>query len=139
VAATVLAVQQGTAMIDGAAAGTEVSVILRGVNQDQVERGRVIAAPGAVTARSRIVADVTLLQTGGRSRPAADGYRPLLKIWTHSVTGTFQLGSDQIALGATARSTIVLEEPSAVLPGDTFDITEGGRSVGSGVVVKVQN
>jgi elongation factor Tu len=139
VAATVLAVQQGTAMIDGAAAGTEVSVILRGVNQDQVERGRVIAAPDVLKAHARIVADVTLLETGGRSRPAADGYRPLLKIWTHSVTGEFELGSDQIAPGATARCTIVLQEPSAVLPGDTFDITEGGRSVGTGVVVKVQN
>jgi elongation factor Tu len=134
--ATVLAVQIGLKTADAADAGADVSLILRGVNQDQVTRGRVVAAPGVIKAHKTITADVTLLQTGGRSRPAADGYRPLLKIWTHSVGGTFQLGSGQIEPGATARVTIALDEPSAVQVGDTFDVTEGGRSVGSGVVVK---
>jgi elongation factor Tu len=139
VAATVTVVQLGLKTVDQAGTGDEVSVVLRGVDQDDVERGRVIAAPGVLKSRRTIVADVTLLEIGGRSRPAVDGYRPLLKIWTHSVSATFQLGSDQIAPGASARVSIALDEPSAVQVGDTFDITEGGRSVGTGVVVKAQN
>jgi elongation factor Tu len=137
--AKVLAIQIGLNTVDQADAGVEASLVLRGVDQDQVDRGRVIAAPGVVKAHRAITADVSLLATGGRSRPAADGYRPLLKIWTHSVTGTFQLGADQIAPGATARVTIALEESSAVQVGDTFDITEGGQTVGTGVVTAVKN
>jgi elongation factor Tu len=138
VQAVVAAVQIGLTTVDGANAGSEVSVVLRRVEQDQVERGRAIAAPGVIKAHTVITADVALLATGGRARPAADGYKPLLKIWTQSVGGTFNLGSDQIEPGGTARVAITLDEPSAVQVGDTFDITEAGRSVGSGTVVKVK-
>jgi elongation factor Tu len=137
--ATVVAIQVGLKAVENAGEGSEVSVILRGVNQDQVTRGRVIGAPDVLAAHSAITADVTLLRAGGRARPAVDGYRPLLKIWTHSVSGTFHLGSDQIQPGGKARVPITLDQPTVAQPGDTFDITEGGRSVGSGVIVSVQD
>ncbi|HVU85777.1 MAG TPA: EF-Tu/IF-2/RF-3 family GTPase [Pirellulales bacterium] len=122
-----------------AGAGTEVSVILGRVEQDQVQRGRVIGAPGVLKAHAKITADVTLLAAGGRARPADDGYRPLLKIWTQSVPGTFDLGGGQIDLGATGRVSITLEEATVAQPGDRFDVTDGGRSVGGGVVVATQD
>jgi elongation factor Tu len=135
--ATVLQLQIHAASADSAKAGDEVGVLLRGVDQDSIERGRVLAAPGSVAAHTHITAEVSLAAEGGRSTPVADGYRPLLSIYTASVSGTLTLGDAELAPGGKATVPIELEEPVAVSVGDTFDVTEAGRSVGSGTVVAV--
>ncbi len=114
-------------------------MLLRGVDQDTIERGRVLATSGSVTAHSHVTAEITLLAEGGRSTPVADGYRPLLTIFTANVSATLKLGDASLAPGGKAIVPVELEDPVALSVGDTFDVTEGGRSVGSGVVVSVED
>ncbi|MEJ0013200.1 MAG: EF-Tu/IF-2/RF-3 family GTPase [Bauldia sp.] len=137
--ATVLQLQIHAANVDSAKAGDDVGVLLRGVDQDTIERGRVIAAPGSVTAHTHVTAEITLAAEGGRSTPVADGYRPLLAIFTASVSATLKLGDATLAPGGKATVPVELEDPVALLVGDTFDVTEGGRSVGSGTVVSIED
>lgn len=135
---TVLQLQIHAAAADSAKAGDEVGVLLRGVDQDTIERGLVLAAPGTVAAHTQITAEVSLAAEGGRSTPVADGYRPLLSVYTASVSGVLKLGDAQLAPGAKATVPIELEEPVVLSVGDALDLTEAGRAVGTATVVSIQ-
>jgi elongation factor Tu len=129
--------------MEEAVAGDNVGVLLRNVKREEVERGQVLAKPGSITPHTRFEAQVFVLtkDEGGRHTPFFSGYRPQFYFRTTDVTGTVALpeGIDMCMPGDMATITVELspDSPIAMDEGLRFAIREGGRTVGSGSVVKV--
>ncbi|HZP20578.1 MAG TPA: EF-Tu/IF-2/RF-3 family GTPase [Bauldia sp.] len=133
--ATIIKIDQGGKDLKAAAAGDKVGLVLKGIGEDEVQRGQVIAAPGSAKAHKQIRVSFTLL-ADGRKRPVEDGYRALLRVWTASVSGTFDVDTP-VAPGAAGSAAVALQDPTAVAVGDEFAIADGGKVVGSGKVTAV--
>jgi elongation factor Tu len=118
-------------------AGQEIGVIVRGIDGNAVTRGMALVQPGSLRARKSLTAEVTLAATGGRTTPINSGYRPLLRIWTDVVSGTFTF-TGPLAPAGKATVEVELERPSPLRIGDSFAVTEGGRTIGAGVVTAVK-
>jgi elongation factor Tu len=128
-------------ILDVGEAGDNVGCLLRGVERDDVERGQVLAAPGSIRPTTRFTANVYVLgkDEGGRHKPFFTGYRPQFYIRTTDVTGKIQLpdGIDMVMPGDNVEMTVELIVPAPIEVGLRFAIREGGRTVGSGVVIGV--
>ena len=128
--------------LDEGRAGENCGVLIRGVERDQVERGQVLAVPGSVKPHTKFTAKITVLskEEGGRHTPFFKGYRPQFYFRTTDVTGEVTLpdGVEMVMPGDTVDElNCELIAPIAMEEGLRFAIREGGRTVGSGVVVKV--
>jgi elongation factor Tu len=127
--------------LDKGEAGENVGVLLRGVKANQIERGQVIAAPRTIRPESKFKAEVYVLkkEEGGRHTPFFTGYKPQFYFRTTDVTGQVNLlGDAEMCLpGDNASVAVSLDKPIALEPGSHFAIREGGKTVGSGVVVEV--
>ena len=128
-------------LLDSAMAGDNVGLLLRGVNRDEVVRGQVIAKPGSVTCHAKFTAQVYVLtkDEGGRHTPFFNNYRPQFYFRTTDVTGVCALpeGTEMCMPGDNVEMTVELIHPIACEQGLRFAIREGGRTVGSGRVVKI--
>lgn len=126
---------------DEGQAGDSVGCLLRGVRLDEVHRGHVLAAKGSVVPRTKFEAEVYVLskEEGGRHTPFVSGYSPQFFFRTADVMGVTQLvgGATLCLPGEGVRLSVELNAPIAFNNGDRFAIREGGRTVGSGVVVQV--
>jgi elongation factor Tu len=122
-------------------AGDNVGVLLRGVEKDDLERGMVISKPGSITPHTQFSAHIYCLskEEGGRHTPFFNGYRPQFYVRTTDVTGSIQLpeGVEMVMPGDNIQMQIELITPVAVEDGLRFAIREGGRTVGAGVVTKI--
>ena len=127
--------------LDEAQAGDNIGALLRGINRDQIVRGRVLAKPGTVTCHRKFTAQVYVLtkDEGGRHTPFFNNYRPQFYFRTTDVTGVCELpaGTEMCMPGDNVEMTIELIHPVAMEQGLTFAIREGGRTVGSGRVATV--
>ena len=123
-------------------AGDNVGVLLRGVEKDEVERGMVLAKPGSINPHTDFQAEVYVLakEEGGRHTPFFTGYRPQFYFRTTDVTGDIVLpeGVEMVMPGDNITMGVKLITPVALEEGLRFAIREGGRTVGAGVVVKVE-
>jgi elongation factor Tu len=125
-------------------AGDNVGVLLRGIERTDLERGQVLAKPNSITPHTKFEADVYVLskEEGGRHTPFFTGYRPQFYFRTTDVTGSVTLpqGVEMCMPGDNIKMTVELiaESPIAMDEGLRFAIREGGRTVGSGVVTKIQ-
>ncbi|MEU9867098.1 elongation factor Tu [Actinomadura sp. NPDC048021] len=120
-----------------AEAGDNTAMLLRGVKRDQVRRGQVVSAPGAIRPHLRFRALVRVLAAdeGGRSRPFLHGYRPQFHFRTTDVVGAVDLGEGGMALpGDSVEMAVELGKPVAMTEGLGFAVREGGRTVGAGTV-----
>jgi elongation factor Tu len=128
--------------LDEGVAGDNVGCLLRGVERTEVERGQVLAKPGSIKPHKTFQAEVYVLskEEGGRHTPFVNGYRPQFYIRTTDVTGEIQLpeGVQMVMPGDNITMGVQLIHPIALEQGSRFAIREGGRTVGSGVVVKVE-
>ncbi|HEY7022440.1 MAG TPA: EF-Tu/IF-2/RF-3 family GTPase, partial [Ktedonobacterales bacterium] len=128
--------------LDQGEAGDNVGCLLRGVERNEVERGQVLAKPGSIKPHTKFSAEVYVLskEEGGRHTPFFNGYRPQFYIRTTDVTGKIILpeGVEMIMPGDNVTIGVELHDPIALEDGSHFAIREGGRTVGAGVVVKVQ-
>lgn len=122
-------------------AGHNVGVLLRGVKGDDIERGQVLAAAGSITPETKFKAQVYVLtkDEGGRHTPFVNGYQPQFYFRTTDVTGALKLpdGVDMCMPGDNVEITVELGKPVAIEAGSHFAVREGGRTVGSGVVLEV--
>jgi elongation factor Tu len=122
-------------------AGDNVGLLMRGVSKDDVERGQVIAKPGSIKPHNHFHAQVYVLkkEEGGRHTPFFTGYRPQFYVRTTDVTGEANLpeGVEMVMPGDNIEMTIKLQKPVAIEDNMRFAIREGGRTVGSGVVIKI--
>jgi elongation factor Tu len=122
--------------------GDAVGCLLRGVEREEVLRGMVLAAKGTITPHTEADAEVYVLtkEEGGRHTPFFTGYKPQFFVRTTDVTGSIQLpeGVEMVMPGDNIKMRIKLIEPVAMEEGLRFAIREGGRTVGAGVITKIQ-
>ena len=128
-------------LLDDGQAGDNVGLLLRGVDQKEIERGLVLAKPGSIKPHTRAEAEVYVLtkDEGGRHTPFFKGYRPQFYLRTTDVTGSIELpaGTEMVMPGDNVQMVIELITPVAMEPQLRFAIREGGRTVGAGVVTKI--
>lgn len=128
-------------LLDFAEAGENVGVLLRGVGKDEVQRGQVLCQPGTVTPHKKFKAQAYILtkDEGGRHKPFFDGYRPQFYFRTTDVTGAVRLaeGTEMVMPGDDAEFICELISPVAMDKGLTFNIREGGRTIGTGRVTEI--
>lgn len=143
---TVTGVEMFQKTLEEGVAGDNVGILLRGIQKNEIERGMVLAKPGAITPHNTFESEVYVLtkEEGGRHTPFFSGYRPQFYVRTTDVTGqilnfTSDDGSnvemvipgDRIKMNAELIASIAIEE------GMRFAIREGGRTIGAGVVSKI--
>ena len=128
-------------LLDFAEAGDNIGVLLRGVQRNEIERGQVLAKPGTIHPHTHFMGQVYVLtkEEGGRHTPFFNGYRPQFYFRTTDVTGNIKLpdGVEMVMPGDNIDMEITLITPIACEEGLRFAIREGGRTVGSGVVIKI--
>ena len=127
--------------LDEGQAGDNVGALLRGVERTDVERGQVLSKPGTINPHTKFQAEVYVLtkEEGGRHTPFFPGYRPQFFIRTTDVTGAIILndGAEMVMPGDNVQMGVELITPVAVEEGLRFAIREGGRTVGAGVVTRI--
>jgi len=128
-------------LLDEAQAGDNIGVLLRGIARTDIERGQVLCKPGSVTPHTEFMGQVYILtkDEGGRHTPFFDGYRPQFYFRTTDVTGVAHLpeGTEMVMPGDNVEIKGELINPIAMEDGLRFAIREGGRTVGSGRVIKI--
>ena len=138
---TVTGVEMFRKTLEEGIAGDNVGCLLRGVGKDEIERGQVLAAPGTITPHTRFEGQVYVLtkEEGGRHTPFFNGYRPQFYFRTTDVTGSLKLlgGAEMCMPGDNVTMEVSLGKPIAMETGLRFAVREGGRTVGSGVVVTI--
>ena len=127
--------------LDYVEAGDNVGCLLRGVNKDEIERGQVLCKPNSIHPHTKFVGQVYVLSKdeGGRHTPFFNNYRPQFYFRTTDVTGVITLpeGTEMCMPGDNVDMNVELITPIAIEKGLRFAIREGGRTVGSGVVIDV--
>jgi elongation factor Tu len=129
--------------LDEGLAGDNVGCLLRGIERTDVERGQVLCVPGSIKPHKKLKAQVYVLkkEEGGRHTPFFPGYRPQFYIRTTDVTGNIGLpaGMEMVMPGDNVVMDVELIVPVAIEEGLRFAIREGGRTVGAGVVTKIED
>ena len=130
-------------LLDYAEAGDNVGTLLRGVAKTEIERGQVLAKPGSIHPLTKFVGQVYVLtkDEGGRHTPFFNNYRPQFYFRTTDVTGVITLpeGTEMCMPGDNVDMNVELITPIAIEKGLRFAIREGGRTVGSGVVIECKD
>ena len=138
---TVTGVEMFRKLLDEGLAGDNIGALLRGTAKDEVERGQVLAKPGSITPHTKFKAQAYVLtkDEGGRHTPFFTGYRPQFYFRTTDVTGVANLpdGTEMVMPGDNIEMTVELITPIAMDKEQRFAIREGGRTVGSGVVIEI--
>ena len=128
-------------LLDYAEAGDNIGALLRGIQKTDIERGQVLAKPGSIHPHTKFHGQVYVLkkEEGGRHTPFFNNYRPQFYFRTTDVTGVIALpeGVEMCMPGDNVEMDVELITPIAIEEGLRFAIREGGRTVGSGVVTKV--
>jgi elongation factor Tu len=127
--------------LEYAEAGDNVGCLLRGIDKKAVERGQVLAAPKSIHPHTKFKGQVYVLSKdeGGRHTPFFNNYRPQFYFRTTDVTGVITLpeGVEMCMPGDNVDMDVELITPIAIENGLRFAIREGGRTVGSGVVIAI--
>jgi elongation factor Tu len=138
---TVTGVEMFKKLLDEGQAGDNVGCLLRGIEREDVQRGQVLAKPGSVKPHTSFEAQVYVLskEEGGRHTPFFNNYRPQFYVRTTDVTGAIKLpeGTEMVMPGDNIQMSVELIQPVAIEEGLRFAIREGGRTVGAGVVTKI--
>ena len=127
-------------LLDYAEAGDNIGLLLRGVQRSEIQRGQVLAAPGSIKPLTKFRGQVYVLKQseGGRHTPFFNNYRPQFYFRTTDVTGVVTLPADteMCMPGDNVEMDVELITPIAIEKELRFAIREGGRTVGSGVVIQ---
>ena len=130
-------------LLDYAEAGDNIGALLRGVAKTEIERGQVLSKPGSIHPHTKFVGQVYVLtkDEGGRHTPFFNNYRPQFYFRPTDVTGIITLpeGTEMCMPGDNVDMNVELITPIAIENGLRFAIREGGRTVGSGVVIAINN
>ena len=128
-------------ILDYAEAGDNIGALLRGIQRNEIERGQVLSKPGSIHPHTKFRGQVYVLtkDEGGRHTPFFNNYRPQFYFRSTDVTGIISLpeGTEMCMPGDNVEMDVELITPIAIEEGLRFAIREGGRTVGSGVVIKI--
>ncbi len=140
-ASVVTGVEMFRKLLDQGEAGDNVGLLLRGIDKKDVRRGEVVAKPGSITPHTDFTAQIYVLkkEEGGRHTPFHNHYRPQFFIRTLDVTGEITLpeGVEMVMPGDNVEIKVKLITPVAMNEGLSFAIREGGRTVGAGQVIRI--
>ena len=138
---TVTGIEKIRKQLDYTEAGDNCGLLLRGIKREDVERGQIVAKPGAYTPHTEFEGSVYILSKdeGGRHTPFFNNYRPQFYFRTTDVTGVVELpeGTEMVMPGDNVDMSVKLIQPVAMDEGLRFAIREGGRTVGAGRVTKI--
>ncbi|MBQ4497984.1 MAG: elongation factor Tu [Spirochaetaceae bacterium] len=138
---TVTGIEMFQKTLDQGIAGDNVGILLRGIEKKDVERGQVLAKPGSIHPHTKFEGQIYVLtqEEGGRHSPFFTGYRPQFYFRTTDITGTVSLpaGVDMVKPGDNVTILGELIHPVAMDQGLKFAIREGGRTIASGQVTKI--
>ena len=138
---TVTGIEMFRKLLDYTEAGDNCGLLLRGIKREDVERGQIVAKPGAYTPHTEFEGSVYILSKdeGGRHTPFFNNYRPQFYFRTTDVTGVVELpeGTEMVMPGDNVDMSVKLIQPVAMDEGLRFAIREGGRTVGAGRVTKI--
>ena len=138
---TVTGLEMFRKLLDFAEAGDNVGALLRGIQRSEIERGQVLCKPGSIKPHTSFKGQVYVLKKdeGGRHTPFFNNYRPQFYFRTTDVTGVITLpeGTEMCMPGDNVEMDVELITTIAIEEGLRFAIREGGRTVGSGVVTKI--
>ena len=138
---TVTGIEMFRKLLDYTEAGDNCGLLLRGIKREDVERGQIVAKPGAYTPHTEFEGSVYILSKdeGGRHTPFFHNYRPQFYFRTTDVTGVVELpeGTEMVMPGDNVDMSVKLIQPVAMDEGLRFAIREGGRTVGAGRVTKI--
>ena len=138
---TVTGIEMFRKLLDYAEAGDNVGVLLRGIAKTDIERGQVLCKPGSINPHTKFKGQVYVLSKdeGGRHTPFFNNYRPQFYFRTTDVTGIISLpeGTEMCMPGDNVDMDVELITPIAIEKGLRFAIREGGRTVGSGAVIEI--
>ena len=138
---TVTGIEMFHKLLDYAEAGDNIGALLRGVAKTEIERGQVLSKPGSIHPHTKFKGQVYVLtkDEGGRHTPFFNNYRPQFYFRTTDVTGIISLpeGTEMCMPGDNVDMNVELITPIAIETGLRFAIREGGRTVGSGVVIAI--
>ncbi|MDX1641145.1 MAG: elongation factor Tu [Balneolaceae bacterium] len=130
-------------LLEEGQAGDNAGILLRGINKEELQRGMVLCKPGSITPHKEFECEVYVLSKdeGGRHTPFFKGYRPQFYFRTTDVTGACELpsGVEMVMPGDNVKMNVKLIQPVAMEAGLRFAIREGGRTVGAGVVSKIND
>ena len=139
---TVTGIEMFHKLLDYAEAGDNIGALLRGVAKTEIERGQVLSKPGSIHPHTKFTGQVYVLtkDEGGRHTPFFNNYRPQFYFRTTDVTGVITLpeGTEMCMPGDNVDMKVELITPIAIENGLRFAIREGGRTVGSGVVIDIE-
>ncbi|RHZ88180.1 hypothetical protein Glove_26g282 [Diversispora epigaea] len=134
--------------LDKGMAGDNMGALLRGIKREQIRRGQVLAAPGTVKSHKKFSAQIYVLskEEGGRHTPFMQNYRPQMYFRTSDVTVTLTHPANTenpdekfVMPGDNTTMECELIKDMAVEPGMRFTIREGGKTVGTGVIVEIRD
>ncbi|MBP9821584.1 MAG: elongation factor Tu [Candidatus Pacebacteria bacterium] len=138
---TVTGIEMFNKQLNEGMAGDNAGILIRGLKKEDVTRGQVLAKPGTVTPHTDFECEVYILkkEEGGRHTPFFKGYKPQFYMRTTDVTGdvTLQEGTEMVMPGDTVKLNVKLLAPIALEAQQRFAIREGGKTVGAGVVTKI--
>lgn len=128
-------------LLDYGGAGDNIGALIRGVKREDVKRGQVLAKPGSVKSGKKFEAEIYALskEEGGRHTPFFSNYRPQFFFRTADITGDMKLkeGTEMVMPGENATLDVELIAPIPMEAGLRFNMREGGRTVGTGIISKI--
>ncbi len=138
---TITGIEMFNKQLDQGMAGDNAGILLRGTKKEDIHRGQVLAKTGSVTPHTDFEGEVYILtkEEGGRHTPFFTGYKPQFYIRTTDVTGevTLPAGTEMVMPGDTITFKVKLTAPVALEEKQRFAVREGGKTVGAGVVTKI--
>lgn len=142
---TVTGIEMFRKELDQAMAGDNAGILLRGVRRDQLKRGMVLAKPGSVKAHTKFLASLYILskEEGGRHSGFGENYRPQMFVRTADVTVVLKFPTEaedhsmQVMPGDNVEMECELIHPTPLEVGQRFNIREGGRTVGTGLITRI--
>merc|ERR1712003_301986 len=130
-------------LLDEGQAGDNVGCLLRSIKREDVHRGQVLCKPGSMATSKKFEAEVYALtqEEGGRHTPFMSNYRPQFFFRTADITGDIKLKGDteMVMPGDNVTVDVELITPIAITSGLRFNMREGGRTVGTGIVTDVHS
>eukprot|EP00568_Trieres_chinensis_P009672 CAMPEP_0183306494 /NCGR_PEP_ID=MMETSP0160_2-20130417/11930_1 /TAXON_ID=2839 ORGANISM="Odontella Sinensis, Strain Grunow 1884" /NCGR_SAMPLE_ID=MMETSP0160_2 /ASSEMBLY_ACC=CAM_ASM_000250 /LENGTH=431 /DNA_ID=CAMNT_0025469883 /DNA_START=89 /DNA_END=1384 /DNA_ORIENTATION=+ len=128
-------------LLDYGMAGDNIGALLRGAKREDIKRGQVLCKPDSISTGTKFEAEVYCLSKdeGGRHTPFFSKYRPQFFFRTADITGdiTLKEGTEMVMPGDNSAVDVELITPIAIDEGLRFNMREGGRTVGTGIVTKV--
>jgi len=138
---TCTGVEMFNKMLDFGMAGDNIGALLRGISREDIKRGQVLCKPGTMSSAKRFEAEIYALNQdeGGRHTPFMSNYRPQFFLRTADVTGNVTLmeGTEMIMPGDNNTVNVELISSIPIEVGLRFNMREGGRTIGTGIITKV--